>query len=62
MYCGDNYNDLPLLQRVGYPVAVGDAVPEVREVAWKVASPGFDDGIAEFLAREFNLKTGRNDE
>jgi len=62
MYCGDNYNDLPLLQRVGYPVAVGDSVPEVREVAWKVTSPGFDDGIAEFLTREFNLKTGRNDE
>jgi len=58
MYCGDNYNDLPLMKKVGYPVAVGDAVPEVRAIAKKVTAPGFTDGIAEFLAKEFRLKPG----
>lgn len=30
---GDDLPDLPLLARVGYPMAVADAVPEVREMA-----------------------------
>ena len=30
---GDDLPDLPILSRCGYPVAVQDAVPEVREVA-----------------------------
>jgi len=58
MYCGDNYNDLALLEKVGYPVAVEDAVPEVRAVAKTVTGPGFEDGIAGFLAREFALESG----
>ncbi len=58
MYCGDNYNDLPLLQSVGYPVAVGDAVPEVRAAARTVTAPGAKDGIARFLASEFGLLDG----
>ncbi len=58
MYCGDNYNDLPLLKKVGHPVAVGDAVPEVRDAAQIVTAPGADDGIAEFLAGEFDLLSG----
>ncbi len=59
MYCGDNYNDLPLLKKVGYPVAVGDAVPEVQASAGTVTGPGAKDGIAEFFAREFDILTGR---
>jgi 3-deoxy-D-manno-octulosonate 8-phosphate phosphatase (KDO 8-P phosphatase) len=31
-YVGDDFPDLPLLRIVGLPVAVGNAVPEVREV------------------------------
>jgi YrbI family 3-deoxy-D-manno-octulosonate 8-phosphate phosphatase len=30
---GDDLPDLPLLRRVGYPMAVADAVPEVRAAA-----------------------------
>lgn len=32
-YMGDDWLDLPLLTRVGFPVTVADAVPEVKEVA-----------------------------
>ncbi len=62
MYCGDNYNDLALLKKVGYPVAVADAVPEVRAVAKQVTGPGFEDGISEFLVRKFSLESGGSHE
>jgi len=32
-YIGDDLADLPVLTRVGYPIAVADACEEVREVA-----------------------------
>jgi len=32
-YVGDDLPDIPLMRRVGLAVAVGDAVPEVKEVA-----------------------------
>lgn len=32
-YVGDDLPDLPLLKRVGFAVAVGDAVPEVKKAA-----------------------------
>jgi 3-deoxy-D-manno-octulosonate 8-phosphate phosphatase (KDO 8-P phosphatase) len=32
-YAGDDIVDVPLLKRVGFAVAVADAVPEVRQVA-----------------------------
>src|SRR5438309_12016049 len=32
-YLGDDLPDLPLMRRVGLAVAVGDAVPEVKETA-----------------------------
>jgi 3-deoxy-D-manno-octulosonate 8-phosphate phosphatase (KDO 8-P phosphatase) len=32
-YVGDDLPDIPLLRRVGLAVAVGDAVPEVKQVA-----------------------------
>ena len=32
-YVGDDLPDLPLLRRVGFAVAVGDAVPEVKKAA-----------------------------
>jgi len=32
-FIGDDLPDIPLLRRVGLAVAVGDAVPEVKEVA-----------------------------
>ena len=40
-YLGDDWNDLPILRRVGYPMAVADAEPAVLRIARHVtARPG----------------------
>ena len=37
-YVGDDIVDLPIMRMVGLPCAVGDAVPEVREIAQIIAA------------------------
>jgi YrbI family 3-deoxy-D-manno-octulosonate 8-phosphate phosphatase len=45
---GDDLPDMPLLARVGYPMAVADAVPEVREMAaWVAQSTGGNGAVRE---------------
>lgn len=45
---GDDLPDLPLLHRVGYPMAVGDAVAEVRaSAAWVATSAGGHGAVRE---------------
>ncbi len=48
---GDNYNDIDLLQKVGWGVAVGNARPEVKAVAKEVSLHHKDDGVAAVLER-----------
>jgi Cof subfamily protein (haloacid dehalogenase superfamily) len=49
MYIGDAGNDLPALERVGHPVAMGDASPAVRTSA-KYTVPGPEaGGVADAL-------------
>ena len=55
MFCGDNFNDLDVLQHVGYPVVVSDAPDEVKRQVSTVAGPGYDDGIAQYLNQLFDL-------
>ena len=43
---GDDLPDVPLMRRVGWPVAVGDARPEVRRVAITVLAHGGRSGEA----------------
>jgi hypothetical protein len=43
---GDNDNDIPLLQAVGYGVAMGNATPGVKAVARWIAPPIEEDGAA----------------
>ncbi len=46
---GDDLPDLPLLRAVGLPVAVANAVPEVREVArWITQNRGGRGAVREF--------------
>ncbi len=47
---GDQHNDLPLLREVGLPIAMGNAIPQAKEVAHHVIAPHTDDGVARFLA------------
>lgn len=45
----DDLADLAVLERVGLPAAVGDAVPEVREAAaWVARAPGGSGAVREF--------------
>jgi HAD superfamily hydrolase (TIGR01484 family) len=43
---GDGHNDIHLFNAVGYKVAVGNAVPELKAVADKVISGVREDGLA----------------
>lgn len=53
---GDNYNDIDLLQKVGWGVAVANARPEVKAVANEVTLHHKEDGVAETLARILESK------
>ena len=46
MAFGDNTNDLDMLRAVGWPVAVGNAVPQLKAVARIIAPPDAEDGVA----------------
>lgn len=50
MMVGDAKNDLPALTRVGFPVAMGNAEPEVQAVARRVVGHVDDLGLLEALA------------
>ncbi|MDX1544827.1 MAG: HAD family hydrolase [Christiangramia sp.] len=49
MAFGDNYNDIEMLKGVGMGIAVGNAKPEVLEVAHMVTTPGKEDGVAKSI-------------
>lgn len=50
---GDGYNDIDLLQQVGWGVAVENAFPEVKAVANEITQHHKEDGVASILARIF---------
>lgn len=55
-YVGDDIVDLPIMRQVGLPCAVGDAVPEVKEIAQIIAAqPGGRGAVREIY--EIILKT-----
>ncbi|WP_288530707.1 HAD family hydrolase [uncultured Secundilactobacillus sp.] len=48
---GDNANDLPMLRRVGMPVAVANGIPEVQAVAKLVTTADYESGVAEAIEK-----------
>jgi Cof subfamily protein (haloacid dehalogenase superfamily) len=46
MFLGDAYNDIDLMPLVGFPVAMGNAVEEVKRVAKAVTKSNNDAGVA----------------
>lgn len=50
MAIGDNYNDLEMLKWVGRPVLMGNAPPDLQEIAlrkgWELAARNDQDGVA----------------
>lgn len=47
---GDNLNDIPMLRMADVAVAVGNALPEVKEMADVVIGPNTDDAVARYIA------------
>lgn len=52
---GDNFNDVEMLKGCGMGIAVGNAKPEVLEVAKEVTLHGKEDGVAVSLQKLFAL-------
>lgn len=50
---GDNRNDMLLLSRADRKYAVKNAVPELRQIADEVIGENNNDGVAEFLKKDF---------
>jgi Cof subfamily protein (haloacid dehalogenase superfamily) len=46
---GDDTNDIGLFQAVGYPVAMGNAIPELKRIARIVTDTNDADGVAAVL-------------
>lgn len=53
---GDNYNDIDLLQSVGWGVAVGNARAEVKAVAKEISLHHKEDGVAVALEKIRDLE------
>lgn len=47
---GDGLNDVGMIRAAGLGIAMGNALPEVREVADRVVAPFDRDGVAEAIA------------
>ena len=50
---GDDYADIEMLKMAGIGVAMGNAIPEVKEIADLVIGANDDDGIAAYLNQLF---------
>jgi hydroxymethylpyrimidine pyrophosphatase-like HAD family hydrolase len=46
MAIGDNYNDMEMIGSVGFGVAMGNAVPELKEKARWTTATNDEDGLA----------------
>jgi HAD superfamily hydrolase (TIGR01484 family) len=53
---GDGYNDFPLLLACGLKIAMGNAVPELKEIADFIAPSVYDDGVATVIEKFVLLK------
>ncbi len=51
MCFGDGENDLPMFFECGYPIAMENAMPLVKEKAWAITAKNTEDGIAQALKR-----------
>jgi len=58
VYFGDSLNDLPVFENLPYAVAMGNARPEVKRLAWRTTTSNAEDGVACFLAQHFGLDFG----
>jgi len=51
MVFGDDYNDLGLFKACGWPVAMGNAIKELKELSKEITETNDNDGVAKTLER-----------
>lgn len=51
MACGDSPNDIQMLRAAGFPVAMGNAKNELKEIAAYVAPANDEDGVADAIEK-----------
>lgn len=56
IYFGDNFNDLDVLDAVGYPIVVENSVKELKEKFTIAIDSVFNEGVAKYLNKLFNLE------
>lgn len=54
-FFGDDNNDVELLRKAGYGVAVNNACPEAKKAARYICGTNNEDGVAIWLAKEIKL-------
>lgn len=55
VYFGDSLNDLVVFRALRHGVAVDNARPEVKALAWRIAPSNNEDGVARMLVELFGL-------
>ncbi len=55
---GDGYNDFPLLMACGLKIAMGNAIPDLKEIADYIAPSVENDGVADIIEK-FVLKNDK---
>ena len=51
MAIGDNLNDESMIAMAKYGVAMGNAVPHIKDIAWWTTAKNTDDGVAQAIDR-----------
>lgn len=51
MAFGDDFNDAGMIATVGYGIAMGNAIPEIKAVAKDVTAANNEDGVARYLEK-----------
>ena len=54
---GDNFNDMAMFGESDVKIAVGNAVPELKELADFVALPNENDGVAKWLSENYGRQS-----
>ena len=52
---GDDLNDISMIKMVGLGVAMGNAKPEVKNIAKEITTTNNDNGVAKILREKFNF-------
>ncbi|MGG0188329.1 HAD family hydrolase [Bacillus rhizoplanae] len=51
MAFGDDWNDLELFHACGFPIAMENAIPELKEIAYFITKSNDEDGVAQVLEK-----------